>query len=338
MGNDESRLELKVGALLAVAVLGGLALLYLMGELHLGSANQVIVDFAHTGNVVKGAPVKLGGFPVGRIEKVELLASRRDDQNEPLPVKMTLGISSEALSALRADAAITVSTQGPLGEPYLELWPGTDQQPHDPKLALRGIDPPRIDLVANRLAKFLDSASKTLENDPQAIGTLLTGVGHLSTTVNGVLTENRDEIRGIATELAAAAKDLRALSALARTQLEPGGRTHALIDDAAASAKLARADLPDLSKKASVALGGLAAVAAPLTEEDGQRLKAMIARYQAAGEKLDGIATRADRVMAKIEAGDGSLGALMKDKEVYDDLKSLLADIRKHPWKMLWKD
>ena len=35
MGNDESRLELKVGALLAVAVLGGLALLSLMGELHL---------------------------------------------------------------------------------------------------------------------------------------------------------------------------------------------------------------------------------------------------------------------------------------------------------------
>jgi len=331
MSNDESRLELKVGALLAVAVLGGLALLWLMGELHLGSADQIAVDFGHTGNVVKGAPVKLGGFPVGRVEKLELLPSRRDAQNEPLPVKMTLGISSEALSSLRTDAALTVSTQGPLGEPYLELWPGTAEQPHDPKASLRGIDPPRIDLVANRLAKFLDAASKTLDDDPQAIGSLLTGVGNLSTTVNGVLTENREELRGMA-------KDLRALSALARMQLEPGGRTHALIDDAAASAKLARTDLPDLSKKASVALGGLAAVAGPLTEEDGHRLKAMIAKYQAAGDKLDVIAARADRVMAKLESGDGSLGALMKDKEVYDDLKSLLADIRKHPWKMLWKD
>jgi phospholipid/cholesterol/gamma-HCH transport system substrate-binding protein len=32
------------------------------------------------------------------------------------------------------------------------------------------------------------------------------------------------------------------------------------------------------------------------------------------------------------------LGAVMQDKQVYDDLKSLLADLRKHPWKMLWKD
>ena len=338
MSNDETRLELKVGALLLSAVLGGLALLYLMGELHFGSANQVIVDFAHTGNVVKGAPVKLGGVSVGRVEAIELLAARRDGTNEPVPVKMTLGISAEAAASLRTDAVLTVSTQGPLGEPYLELWPGSATAAHDPKQSLRGIDPPRIDLVANRLAKFLDSAGKALDDDPQAIGKLLTGIGSLTTTVDAVLTENRDEIRGMATELSIAAKDLRALSAMARTLLEPGGRAHALIDDAAATAKLARTDLPDLSKKASIALGGLAAVSGPLTEEDGQRLKAMLARYQAAGEKLDVIAGRAEKLMAKIEAGDGTLGALVLDNVVYDDLKTLLAELRKHPWKMLWKD
>jgi phospholipid/cholesterol/gamma-HCH transport system substrate-binding protein len=167
---------------------------------------------------------------------------------------------------------------------------------------------------------------------------LLTGVGHLSTTVDGMLTENRDQVREMALELAGAAKDLRALSALARTQFEPGGKANALIDDAAFTAKVARTELPGLSKQASVALGGLAAVSGPLTEEDGQHLKAMIATYQSAGEKLDSIASRADALLAKIDRGDGTLGALVKDKEVYDDLKSLLADLRKHPWKMLWKE
>ena len=74
------------------------------------------------------------------------------------------------------------------------------------------------------------------------------------------------------------------------------------------------------------------------TEEDGKRLKDMIVKYQAAGEKVDVLAGRADRLLTKLEAGDGTLGALMKDKQAYDDLKSLLADLRKHPWKMLWKD
>lgn len=336
--NDESRLELKVGALLAAAIAGGLALLYLMGELHFGSAHHISVDFSHTGNAVKGAPVKMGGVPIGVIERIELLPERRGTDHEPLPVRMTLGISSEAAASLRTDSMVTVSTQGPLGEPYLELWPGSDQQPLDAKQAVRGIDPPRIDLVANRLAKFLDSASNSLENDPQAIGNLLTGVGNLSKTVDGVLTENRAQLHGLAFDLASAAKDLKVLSAMARTQLEPGGKANALLDDSAATMRLARNELPELTKKASVALGGLAAVTAPLTEEDGQRLKAMIAKYQAAGDKLDGLAARAGTLLAKIESGQGTLGALAQDKQVYDDLKSLLSELRKHPWKMLWKD
>lgn len=335
---DESRLELKVGALVLAAVAAAVALLALMGELSLGGGDKLVVDWSHTGNVVKNAPVKLGGVAVGRVESVELIPSRRDDHGEPMPVTMRLTISHEAAEALRADAQVTVSSQGPLGESYLELWPGSDPKPHVASAPIRGTDAPRIDVVSNRLAKFLDSASKVLEHDPDAIANLVRGVGGLTTTVDGVITENRDNFRTLASELSETAKDLRTLAAIAKTQLEPGGKTHALIDDAAATAKVARQDLPELSKKASVALGGLAALSGPLTEEDGQKLKAMIARYQQVGEKLDGMATKADKILTKLEAGEGSAGALIKDKQVYDDLKSLLADLRKNPWKLLWKE
>jgi phospholipid/cholesterol/gamma-HCH transport system substrate-binding protein len=316
---DESKLELKVGALLLAALVSGLVLLSLMGELNFGTGHTVSVDFSHTGNVVKGAPVKLGGVVVGRVDGIELLATRRDGLGEALPVKMTLNISTDAAGALRTDAQVTVSSQGPLGEPYLELSP-------------------RIDIVTNRLAHFLDAAGKLLENNPDALANLVTGVGSLTRTVDGVLTDNREDFKQLTTELAAAARDLRAVSALARRQLEPGGQTSTLLDDAASSARVLKADLPELSKKASVALGGLAAVSGKLTDEDGERLKSMIARYQQAGEKLDALASRAERLTAKLEAGEGTMGALMKDPQAYDDLKSLLADLRKHPWKMLWKE
>lgn len=335
---DESRLELKVGALVLAAVVGTLGMLYAMGELSLSSGHVVTIDFSHTGNVVKGAPVKLGGVAVGRVDAIELLPDRRDLNGDPMPVKMTASISPAAEQALRTDAMITVSSQGPLGEPYLELWPGTAPTPHVASAPIRGIDAPRIDIVSNRLAKFLDSASKVLESDPEAVAKLVNGVGGLTTTVDGVLTENREQLKGLAQELAVAAKDLRVLAAIARKELEPGGRTTVLLDDAASAARVARTELPELSKKASTALGGIAAVSGQLTEEDGQRLKAMLVKYQQAGEKVDGLATRADRLLTRMEAGDGTLGALLKDKQAYDDLKSLLADLRKHPWKMLWKD
>lgn len=335
---DESRLELKVGALLLAAVVGTLGLLYSMGELSFSSGRNVTIDFSHTGNVVKGAPVKLGGVVVGRVDSIELLADRRDDHGDPMPVKMTVSISEATEKALRTDCAITVSSQGPLGEPYLEIWPGSSPQPHVASVPIRGIDAPRIDIVSNRLAKFLDSASKVLESDPEAMAKLVNGFGGLTSTVDGVLTENRAQIKDLAQELSVAAKDLRVLAAIARKEMEPGGRTNSMIDDAASAARLAKNDLPELSKKASTALGGIAAVSGQLTEEDGKRLKDMIVKYQAAGEKVDVLAGRADKLLSKLEAGDGTIGALMKDKQAYDDLKSLLADLRKNPWKMLWKD
>ena len=50
------------------------------------------------------------------------------------------------------------------------------------------------------------------------------------------------------------------------------------------------------------------------------------------------MALRADRILKRLEAGEGTAGAMLQDKQVYDDLKNLLSDLRKHPWKMLWKD
>lgn len=334
---NESRLELKVGGLVVASALALLALLWLMGELRVGG-EALLVDFSHTGNVVAGAPVKLSGIGVGTVKSVNLLPSRRNAQGQPLPVQMTLRVEASALKALRHDASITISTQGPLGEPYLELWPGTGEQAYDVSTPIRGTDAPRLDLVTNRLASFLDAASDALEKDPEAVSKLLTGVGRLTVSLDTLLNENRGDVRAVAQELVEASKHMRALAVLAHAQLEPGGLTHALIDDAAGLAKTARAEVPELTKRASTALGGLAAVSGQLTEADGQRLKSMLAKYEAVGEKLEVLAARADRLSAKLEAGEGSVGALLKDKQVYDDLKTLLTDLRKHPWKMLWKD
>jgi len=335
---DESKLELKVGALLLAALAATIALLFLMGELSFGAGGTLKVDFAHTGNVVKGAPVRFAGINVGRVESIDLLATRKDDHGDPMPVQMTLSLTTDAAKALRKDATVTVSSQGPLGEPYLELNVGSAPEPLASNTPVRGLDAPRIDVVSNKLARFLESASKVLENDPDAIAHFVSGVSGLTHTVDGVLTDNREDVRAMVKELSAAAKDMRELSALAKSQMSPGGKANGLIDDASVTAKSLRSDYPELSHKAQVALGGIAAISGGFTEDDNKKLKDAIARYSAAGDKLDGIAVRADRMLGKLEAGEGTLGKTLKDPQVYDDLKSLLADLRKHPWKMLWKD
>lgn len=336
---DERRLEIRVGALLLLAIAGVLGLLYLMGELALKKPPSLSILFSHTGNVVQGAPVKLGGVQVGKVETIELDPMRRDADGNPLPVKMDVSVDDRTLKALHTDAMVTVATVGPLGEPYLELSPGSANAPMLPKDAvLRGTDAPRLDLVALRLSGFLDAASRALNENPHALETIVGGVSSLTRDVDQVLNENRGDVRTLATELSAAAKDLRALAAVARRNFEPNGKGQQLLNDAAASAKVLRQDVPQISEDAKRTLAQLAALSGQFDQADMQKLKLAIDRYTAAGEKLDRLADRGDRLLGQIEAGQGTLGALQKDPKLYNDIKALVEDLRKHPWKILWKD
>lgn len=335
---DERRLELKVGALVLASVLGVLVLLWLMGELSLGSSTMLPVDFAHTGNVVEGAPVKLGGVQVGRVQAIRLQPERRDARGQPLPVRMELAVTPESLGALRSDARVTVASVGLLGEPYLELNPGVQPGTWPKGEALRGTDAPRLDLLAEHLSRFVEMMSGMLEKDPEAVTGLVTNVSRLSRTLDELLTENKGDVKVLASELAAASKDLRQLAQLARESLQPGGKAARLLDDAAASAAVLRSELPGLTKSAGTTLDGLAAVTGELDPEDGKRVKLALEKLTAAVGQLDGIAARADRVLARIEAGEGTVGAVLQDPTLYNELRTLVTDLRKHPWKMLWKD
>ncbi len=336
---DERRLEIKVGAFLLVGIAGLLGLLWLMGELQFARGASLDVQFSHTGNVVKGAPVKLGGVPVGRVEEISLDLQRRDPQGQPLPVQMTLSMEPAARNVLHQDAVVTVATVGPLGEPYLELHPGSASAPLlPPGQSIRGMDAPRLDLIALRLSTFLDSASEVLEKNPETLDTMITGVSGLTKNVGEVLSENREDVRVLTAELARAAKDLRSLAEIARQQLQPGGRGDRLLDDATATARALRNDVPQLSEDARRLLGRVSQLSEQFTEEDMQKLKLAIDRYSAAGEKLDTLAARGERLLAQIEAGEGTLGQIQQDPQLYQDVKALVEDLRKHPWKILWKD
>ncbi len=45
----------------------------------------------------------------------------------------------------------------------------------------------------------------------------------------------------------------------------------------------------------------------------------------------------ADEVILKIKNNEGTIGKLIGDDAIYNDLDALVKDIRKHPWKLFWK-
>jgi len=54
-------------------------------------------------------------------------------------------------------------------------------------------------------------------------------------------------------------------------------------------------------------------------------------------EKMDRTLDSINTILTDIEKGEGNLGKLLNDEKIYNDLEELVTDIKKHPWKLLFK-
>jgi phospholipid/cholesterol/gamma-HCH transport system substrate-binding protein len=45
----------------------------------------------------------------------------------------------------------------------------------------------------------------------------------------------------------------------------------------------------------------------------------------------------ADVILKRLERGEGTVGKLLKEEEIYNDLRDFVKDIKAHPWKLLVK-
>lgn len=334
---EERRLEIKVGVLLVTALLGCVGLLFLLGELHLGGS-RVLLDFAHSGGVPDGAPVKLAGVRVGRVSALELLPGRRDERGDPLPVRLEVEIEDAIFKDLRADARFVVATQGPLGEPFIEIDPGPGGAgPLQAGAVVRAVDPPRMDLLSSKLFALLDLATEVV-GDGQEARSLFRNAAELASTARELVDQNGPAVAQATQDLAEAAGQLKGLVATASQSLGRDGDARRVLDDLGALAAQMRRDLPGITEKAQRAVDTAATVASSFTEADVARLRDALERYEKAGQSLSALAARADRLVAEVEEGKGTLGALAKDPKLYEDLKALVTDLKRHPWKVFWKN
>lgn len=89
--------------------------------------------------------------------------------------------------------------------------------------------------------------------------------------------------------------------------------------EGASSVKELIENLSSISKSLSTVLNG--------SEND---LKGTLKNLNTSTEALD-------RILTKVDQGEGTVGALLKKDEIYQDMKSLMSDIKAHPWKLLKK-
>ena len=131
------------------------------------------------------------------------------------------------------------------------------------------------------------------------------------------------------------------LVADARTTIEQiEGRVDGLADGADGALREARGVLQDTRGMVQQARPAIEQLPAVLDRIDTllAGLVETVPALQAALEAVPGVLTGARRFTDAMVKGEGTLGALVMDRALYDDLREMLLDLKRRPWKVIWKE
>lgn len=336
-------LELKVGAVLLIALLALGGFVLMLGDLSFSRGFPLYVDYAFSGAIQAGAPVKVSGVRVGRVEELKFLGGAGANvvpppAGEAIQVRLVLRIDAAGTPTLRQGAQFFVNTQGLLGEHYVEIVPSPSP---GPALAeggvVRGVDPPRFDLLVQKMYDVLDATSNLFHSDLTPLGDLIKSAASLAKNTDEALRENRGELRRSLIAAADAAEDAAALSKGLRRAIGDGTKIEGTIDDVAEISALIRKDLPSSLAKLSSSLDALDKVAKGASQIDPAELAQIVKNARQATDEVNQVLGDAKAISKRIRAGGGTVGLLLQDDEIYDDLKEMLKDLKQNPWKLVWK-
>jgi phospholipid/cholesterol/gamma-HCH transport system substrate-binding protein len=341
----ERGLEFKVGLLILVSSAIFVGLIFLLGNLSLSSGFTIRVDYDYVGSLQPGAPVKLSGIKVGKVKAVELFGGKEDPAiHQRVQVRVTAWVEDRVSDAIRGDAEFFINTAGVLGEQYLEIVPGKDwDHPpikpdtivHDPHFVH---DPPRTDLVVARLYEVLDGVSSVLHDDRDAIKHLLANGASAVAEVNQLLADNRVQIGELIGATTAVAKEGRTTLARVNVGLGDGRPVASLIASADAALTTAKSSLQTLTPGASALLTDATRVTGLVTDQRLVGVDHAIDSAATAAGRAGALLDNANGAVTDLRAGKGTVGALLSRDELYSDIREMIRDLKRNPWKFLWKE
>ena len=200
------------------------------------------------------------------------------------------------------DSEATFSMAGLLGEKTVEIVPGASAEACEPGGMLAGKMTPGFDdlgpmlgSVVDKLKSAGDAVSQTLGPENRAnLGRTIENLAGLAAELQELVRRNRDEIEKT---VGAAGKTAEAIDRSVKDMSAAAGETIGLIKDMASENR----------ESLRVSL---------------ERIKDLIGRIEKSLETMNS-------ALEKVNRGEGTLGKIIQDPELYAEAKSALADVRK---------
>ena len=343
--------ETRVGFFVLSGVALLVAFLLILGDFSLQRTMKQYVDFAFSGGLQVGAPVKISGIKIGRIASLDLLPGDASPKAaattgslgqvaKPL-VRATLSVNETAGHLFTASARLAVGTEGLIGEPYLELMPGKAGDAVLPaKSAIRGVDAVKFHVMFVQAAAVLQAIGGFVGvEDDLGLDEVGKAVASLVTTLNHLIGERKEILGQGLADLAGSAGDLRAILKEVKRFVGVGRPLDTAIVDGQASISLVRKELPFLMEMIKGSLTSVEALSGKANAAISDELvHEMVNSLRETTKRVEQLTKDVQSMVTLMKRGEGTVGGLVKDPQIYDDVKELMRDLKRNPWKVLWRD
>jgi phospholipid/cholesterol/gamma-HCH transport system substrate-binding protein len=292
----------------------------------------------------KGSSVRMGGVDVGGVTGVAYSQDPKDDR-----ISVTIEVVEAESRRIRQDSVATIAGKGLLGDKMIVITVGSPTQPAlAPGSVIRSEPAKGLDDMMQKVASISTKADTVMENlsrttgalaDEQFTNDIRSAVNSLSSILRSI-----DQGEGYAAKLLHDPKEAQRLSQL-MANLE---RSSAKLDQTLGNVNqvVARVEsgpgflhdviYEDGPSRAIEQFGG-AADELRLTlkgvREGNGIAHSVIYGDERSGElmtNLNGMSSDLRNIVADMRAGKGTLGALLVDPSVYEDLKMLLGNVERN--------
>lgn len=293
MAEREQWIRLRVG----IFVLGLLSL-FIVFVLTIGSRSRIFerhyslhAFFSNIEGLNVGAPVRLAGTSVGSVDDITFskdLASKK--------IRVTMSLDARLQDRIREDSIASIGTVGLVGDKVLELTVGSPDKPAlPPGATIASVDPPDYATLLQKGDQIVNNVVKISD----ALNQLVGGGG-------------ADARQDLAESIASFNRIM--------SEIEQGtGLLHALVYE-----KRSGNILKELSET-TVALQQLANLMKQFQNQKGlAHILFADPRAESIMADLDQTSKNLRSVSGRLAQGEGTLGALIDDPTLYEDLSSLL--------------
>ncbi len=339
--SEERSIEVKVGALIlvALAILGGFVLV--MGGLSFEKTYPVYVDFDNPGGLLSGAAVRIGGVKVGSVKELEFLGGRVDPKSgRRVLVRAQVAIERRVKDTIHADADFYVTAQGVLGEQFLAIDPGSADKPSlDEGAEVKGIDPPRLDLFLAKAYDLLNTTVDAIKGNRETLGDILNNTSGLLKGLNFIVSGNRERIERTLANVEEISIEAKQLTHDARVNYVDNPKILRTVEEVTELVARIHEDSGPMLKDARDALANLDRVSATVGDPaEQEKIRKALTDVAQLAERANATAADAQAIVTHIKSGKGTVGALVMDEEIYDDMQEMVRDLKHNPWKFLWRE